>query len=188
MEVFLQEIADRFGKEKHHLKYVLPEELSVEKLETMGPAFFTERIQGMIVIYEGKNVAVLSGKEYQEYHALLNEHKQKEIVGEIEGMCASIGKAAGTVRICKTLAEINAFQEGEVLVTGMTRPEFVPAMRKAAAIVTDEGGITSHAAIISRELGVPCVIGTKIATKTLKDGEIVEIRAHHGLVKRVSKK
>ena len=68
----------------------------------------------------------------------------------------------------------------------MTRPEFVPIMKKAAAIVTDEGGITCHAAIISRELGVPCVVGTKIATKVLKDNDFVEIRATHGLVRKLS--
>jgi len=68
------------------------------------------------------------------------------------------------------------------LVTSMTRPEFVPAMRKAVAIVTDEGGITSHAAIVSRELGIPCVIGTKSATKVLKDGWIVQVKANHGQI------
>jgi phosphohistidine swiveling domain-containing protein len=185
IEEFLKEMAQRFGKEKHHLKYVIPEELSVEKLEKMNTAFFEERMKGTITLYEGKNVTVLSGKEYQEYHELLKTHKQGDVVGEIEGMCASIGKVAGTVHICKTLAEINNFKAGEILVTGMTRPEFVPAMRKAAAIVTDEGGITSHAAIISRELGVPCVIGTKIATRELKNGDFVEVNANHGVVKRI---
>ena len=61
-------------------------------------------------------------------------------------------------------------------------PDFVPAMKKASAIVTDEGGITCHAAVISRELGIPCVIGTKIATKVLKDGDLIEIKANHGLI------
>ena len=70
----------------------------------------------------------------------------------------------------------------------MTRPEFVPAMRKAAAIVTDEGGVTCHAAIISRELGKPCIIGTKVATKALKDGQYVDVNANHGIVKVVDKK
>ena len=65
----------------------------------------------------------------------------------------------------------------------MTRPEYVTAMKKAAAIVTDEGGITCHAAIVARELGIPCIIGTKVATKTLKDGEMVEVRANHGYVR-----
>jgi pyruvate, water dikinase len=70
-----------------------------------------------------------------------------------------------------------------LLVTGMTSPEYVSAMKKAAAIITDEGGITCHAAIISRELGIPCVIGTKIATKVLKDNDLVEIHGATGAIK-----
>jgi pyruvate,water dikinase len=65
----------------------------------------------------------------------------------------------------------------------MTRPEYVPLMKKAAGIITDEGGITCHAAIVSRELKIPCVIGTKIATKVLKDGDMVEVDADKGIVK-----
>jgi pyruvate,water dikinase len=65
----------------------------------------------------------------------------------------------------------------------MTRPEFVPLMKKAAGIVTDEGGITCHAAIISRELGKPCIIGTQTATQIIKDGDLVEVRANHGTVR-----
>jgi len=69
----------------------------------------------------------------------------------------------------------------------MTRPEFVPLMKKAAAIITDEGGITSHAAIISREMNIPCIIGTKIATKIFKDGDLVEVDADKGIVKILKK-
>jgi len=65
----------------------------------------------------------------------------------------------------------------------MTRPEFLPAMKKSVAVVTDEGGLTCHAAIVSRELGIPCIIGTKIATKVLKTGDLVEVNANHGVVR-----
>ena len=65
----------------------------------------------------------------------------------------------------------------------MTRPEFVPLLKQASAIITDEGGITSHAAIVSRELKIPCIIGTKVATKVLKDGDKVEVNANHGVVR-----
>ena len=68
----------------------------------------------------------------------------------------------------------------------MTTPDFVPAMGKAAAIVTDEGGITCHAAIISRELGIPCIVGTRIATKVLRDDDYVEVNANHGIIKHIS--
>ena len=67
----------------------------------------------------------------------------------------------------------------------MTRPDFMPLMRKAKAVITDEGGITCHAAIVSRELGIPCIIGTKIATKVLKDGDMVEVDANKGIVRKI---
>ena len=68
----------------------------------------------------------------------------------------------------------------------MTRPDYIIGIKKAAAIVTNEGGITCHAAIVSRELGIPCIIGTKIATEVFKDGDLVEVNANHGVVKKIS--
>jgi len=76
-------------------------------------------------------------------------------------------------------------EEGDILVTSMTRPEFLPIMKKAAAFVTNEGGITSHAAIVSRELKKPCIIGTKFATQVLKDGDMVEVDATNGVIKKL---
>jgi len=70
----------------------------------------------------------------------------------------------------------------------MTRPDYITGIRQAAAIVTNEGGITCHAAIVARELGIPCVIATKIATEVLKDGDIVEVNANHGVVTLLNKK
>ena len=74
-------------------------------------------------------------------------------------------------------------KRGDILVTNMTTPDFVPIMKKVKAIITKEGGMTCHAAIISRELGVPCVVGTKVAMQVLKDGDLVEIDAGKGIVK-----
>ena len=79
--------------------------------------------------------------------------------------------------------DINPLANGEILVTSMTTPEYVFAMKKAAAIITDAGGLTSHAAVTSRELGKPCIVGTKIATSVLKDGDTVEVRTDTGVVK-----
>jgi pyruvate,water dikinase len=98
-----------------------------------------------------------------------------------------MGKATGRVKICKTMKDIEKFEAGYVLVASMTRPEFVPAMKKAVGVVTDEGGITSHAAVISRELGVPCVIGARIATKILRDGDLVEVNANHAQVRIIER-
>jgi len=81
--------------------------------------------------------------------------------------------------------DFNKFKSGDILVTSMTRPEFVTLMKMAKAVITDEGGITCHAAIVSRELGLPCIIGTEMATRLLKDGDIVEVDADKGIVKLV---
>ena len=72
---------------------------------------------------------------------------------------------------------------GEILVTGMTTPDFMPVIKKSAGFITDEGGITCHAAIVAREMKKPCIIGTRIATEILKDGNLVELDANSGMVK-----
>lgn len=117
--------------------------------------------------------------------AVLGKLESKD---EIKGSIGNPGIVKGRVRLVLKLEEFSDFQEGEILVTGMTRPEFVPLMKKAKAIITDEGGITSHAAIVSRELKKPCVIGTKIATQVLKDGDLVEVDADSGIVKVLKSK
>jgi pyruvate, water dikinase len=102
----------------------------------------------------------------------------------IRGLGASPGTASGAVRVLHTSEEGFRFQAGEVLVAAMTSPDWVPLMRRAAAIVTDGGGMTSHAAIVSRELGVPCIVGTGRATRLLHDGEVVTVDARQGVVHR----
>ena len=79
---------------------------------------------------------------------------------------------------------MSKMEYGDILVAWATNPAIVPAMKKAAAIVTNEGGLTCHAAIVSRELNIPCIVGTKIATEVLKDGDIVEVDADNGIVKK----
>ncbi len=100
----------------------------------------------------------------------------------LRGAAASPGIGSGTVRILKSPKEIGKVAEGDVLVAPMTSPDYVPAMKRAVAIVTNEGGLTSHAAIVSRELGVPCVVGTKEATAKLRDGDMVTVDGAKGLV------
>ncbi|MEM1926576.1 MAG: phosphoenolpyruvate synthase, partial [Pyrobaculum sp.] len=101
----------------------------------------------------------------------------------VKGIPASPGVAVGTVKICLTVEEAKKkLQKGDILVTKMTDPDWVPYMRLAAAIVTDEGGRTSHAAIVSRELGIPAVVGTGNATAVLKDGEVYTVDGSKGIV------
>lgn len=101
------------------------------------------------------------------------------------GSVASLGIAEGRVRVVTTPDELDSFEVGEVLVTRMTTPDFVLAMKQAAAIVTDEGGVLCHAAIVSRELGTPCVVGTQRATQVFETGDLVKVDAVNGTVTRL---
>jgi len=104
----------------------------------------------------------------------------------IKGLPASPGKGAGRAHVILNPKDIDEFKDGEVLVTEMTAPDWVPAMKKAKAIVTDSGGMTCHASIVSRELGIPCIVGTKsrgqAATTTIKDGTDITVDASNGVV------
>ncbi|MGA2418280.1 MAG: PEP-utilizing enzyme [Candidatus Staskawiczbacteria bacterium] len=143
------------------------------------------RAKGTFLLIENGKDFFVSGRQYKELlkerEKLTKSVKQTEKI--INGSIANGGTAIGRVVVCKNLSDMKKVRSGDVLVTSMTRPEYMSAIKKAAAIVTDEGGITSHAAIVSRELNIPAVIGTKMATKILKDGMIVEVRANHGFVK-----
>ncbi len=110
----------------------------------------------------------------------------KSEIKDIRGTTASYGNVIGRVHVILNPATAK-FERGEILVTSMTRPDYVPLMKKAAAVITDEGGITSHAAVICREFKLPCIVGTKIATKVLKDGMLVEVNGNHGVVRIIEK-
>ncbi|MFP8956266.1 phosphoenolpyruvate synthase [Natrialbaceae archaeon A-CW3] len=109
---------------------------------------------------------------------------QKSGTGEVlvDGLGSSPGSASGAVRIIRKLDELDKVGTGDIIVTEMTTPDMVPAMKRAAGIVTDEGGMTSHAAIVSRELGVPAVVGTQNATAVLEDGQLVTLDGDKGTI------
>jgi pyruvate, water dikinase len=110
--------------------------------------------------------------------------ENKEISGEVilSGLGASPGVASGKVKVINDLAELDKIQIGDVLVTKMTNPDMVVSMQKSVAIITDEGGMTAHAAIVSREMGIPAVVGTREATTKLKDGDIVTVDGSSGKI------
>ncbi|MCJ7786912.1 phosphoenolpyruvate synthase, partial [Patescibacteria group bacterium] len=118
-------------------------------------------------------------KEQESEKVKEQEIKRKPI---LVGTPASPGMAIGPVQIIKSIKQIDKIQKGEVLVTTMTSPDFVPVMKKVVAIITDQGGQTSHAAIVSRELGIPCVVGTEKATKVLKNGQMITVNGTKGEV------
>lgn len=104
---------------------------------------------------------------------------------QVKGLCAQVGKATGKVKIVTRQDQMDGFEEGMVLVAYETTPDIIFAMQKCSAIVTDFGGLTSHAAIVARELKKPCIVGTKNATKVFKDGDMVEVDADAGVVRIV---
>jgi phosphohistidine swiveling domain-containing protein len=104
---------------------------------------------------------------------------------QLKGSLAQLGYAKGYVRRLMGHRQISLLKEGEILVSPMTIPDFAPAMKKAAAFVTDEGGILCHAAIVAREMKKPCIVGTKFATRLFKDGDFIEVDANQGIVKLI---
>jgi pyruvate, water dikinase len=122
----------------------------------------------------------LAGKE-----KAIEEVKQLEKEGTsvlLEGLSASPGIISGKVKIAQNIDDIVKVNKGDILVTKMTSPSWVPVMKKASGIITDEGGKTCHAAIVSRELGIPCVVGTSKATKTLTDNQIITLDGYNGKI------
>jgi phosphohistidine swiveling domain-containing protein len=143
------------------------------------------RQKGFLVLMAKNRELIAGGHTYRRLLPLVHRaEKRSSITGNaIHGTVANGGTAMGRVVVCKNIGSISKVGRGDVIVASMTRPEFMPALKKASAIVTDEGGITCHAAIVARELNIPCVIGTKVGTKVLKNGMTVEVRANHGIIR-----
>lgn len=191
-ELFLIEFKRRYNISKSELRaYDTPElenlirfgkKLSPKVIFVRKKGFLKHLKNGVIYTYEG----VQAQKILQ---TLVSKKEKKE---ELTGMVASKGHAVGRVLILsyrhseEHSSKIKKMQEGDIIVTEMTRPNIITACEKAGAIVTDEGGILSHAAIVSRELGVPCVIGTKEATSCFKDGDYIEVDANTGKVRKIT--
>lgn len=119
------------------------------------------------------------GQSKEDREKQLSSLKEKAI---LSGLAASPGLASGKVKVVRNVAQIGKVGKGDILVAPMTSPDWVPTMKKSLAIITDEGGVTCHAAIVSRELGIPCVVGTENATETLEDGDEVTVNGYDGVV------
>jgi len=143
--------------------------------------FFPQDIEWVLhkkkfYIVQSRPVTTIKEKEKE---VKIKGSKRKVI---LEGQPGAPGLVSGPVQKISSPKEINKIEKGEVLVAPMTSPDFVPAMKRVVAIVTDKGGQTSHAAIVSRELGIPCVVGTKTATKDLKNGQIITVNGSQGKI------
>jgi phosphohistidine swiveling domain-containing protein len=191
-----REITDLFSRSDEFIRnYICHADKDLEGLEDLVlPAEFLDlparaellkRMAGIILI-DGTEAVFNTLEEFSKNH--IEEYKFESFAAvndimELKGQAAYLGNAKGIARIVKNRKQVEKVKMGDILVSPMTTPDFISAMKKAAAFVTDEGGIVCHAAIVAREMKKPCILGTKIATQVLRDGDLVEVDANHGIVK-----
>src|SRR3989344_1097735 len=186
IEPFYAELAKRANIRLEDSINFFDEEILRFLEEGTLPVGIKERKRQHAIIYiEGIRKIFTKTKE-------INKLKERELGNmqkstELNGLIAYKGVAKGKVRIISTPKDLPSLKEGEILVAHHTSPDYVIAMRKSAAIVTDEGGITSHAAIVSRELKIPCITNTKIGSQILKTGDFIRVDANKGIVKILKK-
>lgn len=175
---------DLTEEEKMRQKLTEEEIIELAKLgkqieEHYGRAMDTEwGIDDKVYMLQARPVTTMGNKQDEKEEG--EEMDKAEII--LKGAAASVGMNGGPVKIIHSPSEIDQIKEGDVLVTEMTTPDYVPAMKRAAAIVTDQGGRTCHAAIVSRELQIPCVVGTEKATEILKDVDYITVDGKRGVV------
>jgi phosphohistidine swiveling domain-containing protein len=179
-------IRERMGLSKHEWMLLREQELVafLEKGELVAKEALKAREGFVVYVYEHPNYFFYEGEEAERVRdaklGLLGDTEVKELAGTP----AFVGTHTGKVKLVFGVEDASKVEEGDVLVTRMTTPDLVFIMRRAGAIVTDEGGLLCHAAIVSRELGVPCVVGTDTATKVFQDGELVEVDAGKGVIRK----
>ncbi len=186
-DLFLHEISRRTGINHKYLCYLDAWEIkSLKHIKNLKQELI-DRTRGSISHNIGKRgIKWYVGKEAEKIHESLESSLTKSNV--IKGTIANKGIAKARVKIIITLSDFHKMEKGNIIVTQMTRPEYTPILHKATAIITDEGGITCHAAVVSRELNIPCIIGTQIATSVLKDGDYIEVDANKGVVRKIKEK
>ena len=176
------------GKIATHIPENLNQFIVYDEIDDMhDPEFIVQlkaREKGVLAgVTAQQGFFVMTGKEGESVTSLFHDTKTVE---QLSGRIAYAGNVRGIVKVVNTAADFGKLKKSEILVAPMTRPDYFPLMKRCAAIVTDEGGITSHAAIVARELKKPCIIGTHNATKVLKDGDMVEVDANKGVVRKLS--
>ncbi len=187
IDILIDEVAERFGYDKNELHNLWHNQIAdiidgkdlhseiAKRADGFGVHFFHECEE-------------LTSQEVVDLWALYGTEKKSASISEVKGTVASKGNGGavrGRVHILLDPMKAESFQDGEVLVAPMTSPEYAFAMKKSCAVVTDTGGLTSHAAIVSRELNIPCIVGCKTATTIFKDGDMIEVNPQNGVVKKV---
>ncbi len=184
-EGLLKEIARRLDIPLEYARYMTEAETvaalqsgkaDAELLARRKKRCFVHATKGKSTIYAGKDAEKWAAKVAPEPDVKAEE---------LHGTPATVGHAKGAARIVNTVEDMAKMNDGDILLSVATNPFLLPAIKKAAAIVTDQGGLTCHAAIVSREFSIPCVVGTRHATRAFKDGDVLEVDAHNGIVKRL---
>jgi phosphoenolpyruvate synthase/pyruvate phosphate dikinase len=160
------------------LEIIKKEEISEDFKEILKKR---KEINGLL--FTPEKTDMLNYEETLELEKEFQQIRKEEETDELFGHIASTGKIIAEVSVISGPSEFHKMKKGNIIVTSMTRPEFMPILKDASGIITNEGGITCHAAIVSRELNTPCIVGTQIATQILKDGDLVELNANHGVIK-----
>ncbi|NMB48148.1 hypothetical protein GYA13_01725 [Candidatus Kuenenbacteria bacterium] len=185
----IEKIAQRVKIRREDLEFLIADEFRPDLFKNdQAKKIIAERKRGFVwlwtenhgsVSYQGKEALVFF-KKYT-----LRNNKSSYKIRTLRGQTAFPGKIKGKVAVILNPHKADNFKRGNILVAGTTTPDFVPLLKKSKAIVTDTGGVTCHAAIIAREVRKPCIIGTKIATQVLKDGDLVEVDADKGVVRKI---
>lgn len=180
----LEEIASRIKVTLKELRFMKSSEI---KNALFNNIINREEIKKRVefsLYYTAKGVEeYYIGEEAKSIVETYIQKKENLEVSELHGQCGCRGQARGVVKIVNVVSDMVKVENGDILVSISTQPDLLPAMKRAAAFVTDQGGVTSHAAIVAREMHRPCVIATKNATKVLKDGDFVEVDADKGIVR-----
>ena len=189
LESIFREFGKRTNLSLEQVRFLAPQDFKVALLNKKDFIDITkQRMKYSLHFSDAGKTIFYCGPEAKKIREKITFNLKEDAVKKseiIKGQPAYHGKVKGRVKIVNTINEIFKIHTGNILVSRMTNPSVVPAMKKAAAIVTDIGGITCHAAIVSRELRKPCVIGTKIATQVLRDGDLVEVDANTGIVRKL---
>jgi phosphoenolpyruvate synthase/pyruvate phosphate dikinase len=186
-ERFLANIEESLQLEENELSYYNKEEIVII-LQTgirINPKLLAERKLEFAMSFHNGILTLMEGNAAKRWIEVNNE-KIVRGLHEVKGLAAYRGRITGKARIVMNVKDQNNVMEGDILIVPMTTPDFMPGLLKAAAFVTDEGGVICHAAIVARELKKPCVIGTKKATTVFRNGDMVEVDGFSGIVRLIT--
>lgn len=185
----INELAKRFSTSSIFVRFMNNKEIynGLAQNRLIDGETLMQRFKLSVCLWDrkGNTKFIIGDKAINFIKKNIKDNPENEKGKKIHGVCASVGRYRGKAKIIMSAMHIFKIKKGDVLIAPMTSPDYVIGMKKAGAIVTDEGGLTCHAAIVSRELRVPCVVGAKKATKIFKDGDLVEVNANHASIKLI---